>query len=161
MTPEQLMAIPPQDRIQIQTVVRERSVTSSFFLIHSAESLPWSSTYPASRCISGFTRCLFDEPEMYRDVIYLWFLNAQYTCVTLCVLLRSDCRFERFGICRLPLDYLHQPAGSRPRYSANRFSLKDTLRTPQTRQTSLLGRTWLQRCDLPTPEHLLLTNDRL
>jgi hypothetical protein len=33
MTPEQLMAIPPQDRIQIQTVVREQ-LGDSVFLPH-------------------------------------------------------------------------------------------------------------------------------
>ena len=31
MTPEQLIAIPPQDRIQIQTVVREKLGHSVFF----------------------------------------------------------------------------------------------------------------------------------
>ena len=61
MTPEQLMAIPPQDRIQIQTVVREKFGDTSFFLIHSTESFPWSSTYPASGCVGRF---MFDGPEM-------------------------------------------------------------------------------------------------
>ena len=39
MTPEQLIAIPPQDRIQIQTVVREK-LDDSVFLSHPLRREP-------------------------------------------------------------------------------------------------------------------------
>ena len=64
MTPEQLIAIPPQDRIQIQTVVRERLGRSVFFshLLRRGLLLVFHlSSFPVYK---RFYRRLFDGPEM-------------------------------------------------------------------------------------------------
>lgn len=72
MTPEQLMAIPPQDRIQIQTVVRE-ALVDSVFLSHPPHREPPLVFHLSSfRVYEPFDpgRCSFDGPEMYLDMLY-------------------------------------------------------------------------------------------
>ena len=64
MTPEQLMAIPPQDRIQIQTVVREKLGDIVFFSHPLRRELPLVFHLSSFQVHKRFTRCLFDGPEM-------------------------------------------------------------------------------------------------
>lgn len=113
------MAIPPQDRIQIQTVVRE-ALVDSVFLSHPLRREP-----PLVFHLSSFRvhepfdlgRCSFDGPEMYLDMIYWLFLNAQYACVMMCTLEKAFAvlRGLAFAAC-LPTTLTDlQP--SRPKYS--------------------------------------------